>query len=522
MGDPIKSYVSRYVIPFYFDNSSNDYSRIQNSLFDKSYLSKLKEDKVNIALPSDGEWIKAGFWENYRYKDSNKTEEKDKNLKKQPEMDLYSYLPRVFQESDEENANNEAKLGASYTFSTNGLIFKLDYLHGMERIPVFCNDLGIVIYKNGLGFIWYEIGTKNSIDVTTYIDLQHDIKELARPNNTKFVKKYYDEQDKKAVSIPFCMGVWISRVFNTQDLGISFLAERKIEDGEKSVCVPDKALLFQYLFLEKTCADDRKDILFHVSNGFNASYNTPESIELNTYKPFANSEFYISNAGMCCLVTNEDSNENFFTHQFKDRYVRDYFFIYILLLYQSYSCVHFSRLLTELPADEKTFRRDLQYVDKLDVLSNRVNLFLVKSVFDSVSNMHHQNGVYRYGKDALSIEADIRSLTVGLDALRAVEFERKNQEEQLVQKEKEKQEAEDKEKREQKIDRALTLFGLLVVISALLDGLNLVDWMIKNDFQFNPGHIVISAVIVLVTVYLLVVLFKTKLPNKKNSKKEAP
>ncbi|MBO5620389.1 MAG: hypothetical protein J6I68_08295 [Butyrivibrio sp.] len=76
MGDPIKSYVSRYVIPFYFDNSSNDYSRIQDSLCDKSYLSKLKEDKVNIALPSDGEWIKAGFWENYRYKDSNKTKER--------------------------------------------------------------------------------------------------------------------------------------------------------------------------------------------------------------------------------------------------------------------------------------------------------------------------------------------------------------------------------------------------------------------------------------------------------------
>ena len=243
-------------------------------------------------------------------------------------------------------------------------------------------------------------------------------------------------------------------------------------------------MLFQYLFIEQTTDQERNNIVFQIANGYDEKYTAPEDIDDNLYKPFGNACFYVSKAGMACVVQNADSNELFFDGQFKEKYVRDYFFIYMLLAYQSYSCAHYSRLLTKLPADEKLFNKKAAYVDKLESLNGQINLFLVKSVFESVSNMHHQNGVYRYGKTSLCIEEDIQSLTVGLDALKDME----------------------KEKRDRKVDIALVVFGFMVVVSAWIDGLNLVDWFMRNGRNINTWHMGISAVILLLTLYLIMTL----------------
>ena len=284
---------------------------------------------------------------------------------------------------------------------------------------------------------------------------------------------------------PFCLGEWLSKIVAADDLGIRFWAERetKPEDGNRAR-IPDKALLFQYLFIEQATDQERNNLVFRIANGYDEKYNAPDDIDENLYKPFGNTCFYVSKAGMACVVKNADSNETFFDGQFKGNYVRDYFFIYMLLAYQSYSCAHYSRLLTKLPADEKLFNKKAVYVDKLESLNGQINLFLVKSVFESVSNIHHQNGVYRYGKASLCIEEDIHSLTVGLDALKDME----------------------KEKRDRKVDIALVVFGFMVVVSAWIDGLNLVDWFMKNDKNINPWHMGISVGIILLTLYLIITL----------------
>lgn len=474
MNSDIRANVSRYVVPFYFDYENNGYENL------RQHFLKGKIDNQALGLPGDGEWVNAGFWENYKSgKDT------------QAEMDIYSYLPSVFLEEKNSDEKVVSNLGTSFVFKSNGKLFGLEYKYSAEKNIAFdCKDLGILLLRNGIGFIWYETEFKKGVSLDEYVAFQHDFKELARTHNEKFVEKNIveGENNKKRWDgsyNAFCLGEWLSKLMAADVLGIRFWAEREIKTNEgENLRIPDKALLFQYLFIEQATDQERNNLVFRIANGYDEKYSAPEDIEENLYKPFGNTCFYVSKAGMACVVKNADSNETFFDGQFREKYVRDYFFVYILLAYQSYSCAHYSRLLTKLPADERLFNKKAVYVDKLESLNGQINLFLVKSVFESVSNIHHQNGAYRYGKATLCIEEDIQSLTVGLDALKDME----------------------KEKRDRKVDIALVVFGFMVVVSAWIDGLNLVDWFMVKDRTINPWHMGISIGIIVLTLYLIITL----------------
>lgn len=467
MNSDVRKYVSRYVVPFYFDYENNGYERLLK------HFAGNNSDNQELGLPKDGQWIKAGFWENYK-----------SDRETQSEMDIYSYLPSVFLEEKNTEGKDVSNLGVSFVYKTNGKLFELEYRYGEKNIGFDCKNLGILLLRNGIGFIWYEIEFKGRVMVDEYVGFQHDFKELARTHEEIFVRKIgFDKEKKEGIYEPFCLGKWLSKIFAADNLGIRFWTEREIKLGDGSIVrIPDKALLYQYLFIEQATDEERNNLVFLIANGYDEKYNAPENIDENLYRPFGNTCFYVSKTGMACVVKNVDSNETFFDGQFKEKYVRDYFFIYLLLAYQSYSCAHYSRLLAKLPADEKLFDKKAKYIDKLESLNGQINLFLVKSVFESVSNIHHQNGVYRYGKASLCVEEDIQSLTIGLDALKDME----------------------KEKRDRKVDIALVIFGFMVVVSAWIDGLNLVDWFMKNSI--NPWHIGISIGIVLLTLYLIVTL----------------
>ena len=494
MNSGIRKYVSRYVVPFYYNFENNGYDTLR-----RHFLSETV-DNESLRLPKDGRWVNAGFWENY--KSSNDT---------QAEMDIYSYLPSILIE-DEKVVSN---LGTSFVYKTSGKLLDLEYRYKEKQLEMEdgdseksisfkCKDLGMLLFRNGIGFIWYETEFKDPISLDEYIRFQHDFKELARTREKKFVRKTgFDREKKEDIYESFCLGEWLSQVIAAEKLGIRFWAERKTESYDSNkVRIPDKALLFQYLFIESATDKESEDLVFRIANGYDEKYNAPDSIAEDLYKPFGNTCFYVSKAGMACIVDNSDSNELFFTDQFPEKYVRDYFFIYMLLTYQTYSLAHYSRLLTKLPADEELFNKQVMYADKLESLNGQINLFLVKSVFESVSNIHHQNGVYRYGKKSLSIEEDIRSLTIGLSALEEMEKDKRKQKEQ-----KEKEiEKEKEEKRDRKINLALIVFGFMVVVSAWLDGLNLVDWFMEQKRTINPWHMGVSIGIMVLTLYLIITL----------------
>lgn len=471
MSGTIKKYVSRYVIPFYFDYENDGYARIV-----KSFLDNEKDYKA-LGLPKDCKWIKRGFWENYKTDDAS-----------QPEIDIYTYLLEILKDEEEINVDN---LGSSYVLETNGSLFNVQYIPAEknEGINFKCNDLGALIFRNGIGFIWYDIEFGKNISTDEYVNFQHDFKELARTHSEVFRKK--TGKDEYEV---FCMGKWIEKVFDASELGMNFWAERKTElDGTDKISIPDKALLFQYMFIDTAENQERMDLAFRVANGYDTKYNLPSTLKDEIYEPFGNTCFYTSKTGTAYVVSDNESNATFFEDNFRGKYVRDYFFIYVLLLYQTYSCAHYSRLLTKLPAEVKAIENDKKYIEQLDSLHSQINLFLVKSTYESVSNIQHQNGAYIYAKEALRIEEDMRSLTVGLEALRVIEVERQKAiDDDLT------------DRKDRALNMGMVIFGFLVVFSVAIDALNLVDWV--NEHSMGFGHWVVIGIIGILTVFMFIVL----------------
>lgn len=506
----INKYVSRYVIPFYFNYEDNGYLKV----VEKFRSGEIKNVK-SFGLPKDCKWIEKGFWENY--KSDNNT---------QPEMDIYTYLIDVLK--DDLESENEANLGSSFVMKTDGSIFNLQYVsdENKDGLSFKCNDLGVLVFRNGIGFIWYDIEFGKNPSLDDYVNFQHDFKELARTHSKKFRKK----TGRDTYDI-FCMGKWLVHVLDTDTLGIKFWAERKSETSENAghVYIPDKALLFQYLFISEAENRERINLAFRTANGYDAKFNAPAGLGGEIYEPFGNTCFYTSKSGTAYVVSNKESNAAFFEDNFKGKYIRDYFFIYVLLLYQTYSSAHYSKMLTKLPAEVRAIESDEKYLKMLELLDSQINLFLVKSVYESVSNIQHQNGAYIYGKKVLRIEEDMKSLTIGLEALRGIEVEKRKKidetnrieiekreqiaRRELEQKEKADREAfERKEKAEQELidkkDRALNkgiaIFGLLVVISVTIDALNLVDWF--EGHSMGIAHWFSICVIAALTIYMFVVL----------------
>lgn len=476
MANVIKNYVSRYVVPFYYNYENNGYSKIL-----EYFRNNNLKNKEELGLPKDCSWVERGFWENYKLENAKKTE-----------MDIYTYLLQIYKEYPENDAKFESNLGSSFLIKTDGSMINLQY-KGIKEVSVGfrCNNLGVLIFRNGIGFIWYDIEFSKIPDISKYIKFQHDFKELARIHSEDFVKK----TGKESFEI-FCLGKWLADIINAEQLGIKFWVEREIsmEDCAKQKLIPDKALLFQYLFIEGEELK-RTDLAFKIANGYGEKYNSPKYLTDDTFEPFGNTCFYTSKAGTAYVVSNNASNETFFMDNFKGKFVRDYFFIYILLLYQTYSCAHYSRLLTKLPAVAERYEKNTQYVRDLESLDNQINLFLVKSVYESVSNIQHQNGFYKYGKKVLSIHEDINSLTIGLSALRKMESEKiKSIEVKKV------------DKKDRALNKGLTIFGFLVVVSAAIDAVNLVDWFRDNISKINIGHIVSLGAIGILTIFMFIVL----------------
>ncbi|MBR0092372.1 MAG: DUF308 domain-containing protein [Lachnospiraceae bacterium] len=479
----VRAYLSRYVVPFYYEYG--DYETLRDH-----FLELPEESYHSSKLAGKGKWIRAGFWENYRSgKDSL------------PEMDLYSYLPSVFTEA--EGDSHTPNPGVSLVYKTDGKILNLEYVNTDKTMGFNLTELGILLFRNGTGFVWYETGfAQKEITITEYEAFQHEFKELARvykggaeAESGKPPKKMMRRKTGKDSYESFRMGEWLSKILFSGELRIRFWAERKTEMEGKAAVIPDKALLFQYVFCDGPESVGDHDPAFRIANGYDDKYSIPEDIGKSMYRPFGNSCFYVSKAGMACVATNTNTNEEFYKHQFAARFKRDYFFIFLLLSYQSFSCAHYAKLLAKLPADLAVYREDTEQENKLESLNGEITLFLVKSVFGSVSNMHHQNEVYRYGKTALHIEEDLQSLTIGLSALEELE----------------------KERRDRKVNTALAFFGFIIVVSALIDGLNLFD------FISGPGmgmwHWIVFAVILLICGGFGVYLFRATRKKKDDKKR---
>ena len=216
------------------------------------------------------------------------------------------------------------------------------------------------------------------------------------------------------------------------------------------------------------------------------------------YEPYGNATTYVTKSGMSYIINDsEKTNSYFFLNHFDKKFKNDYFFIYIILLYQSYSCFYYSNKLTyEIPSNINEFEKDGTQLDKLENLERNINLFLVKGIYGSISNIHQQDEIYKYGKKSLGIDEDMKSLTVGLEALRQLEIEKRQKE---------------KSKRDENMNTAVIMLSLLTTISAFVNAINIGDWYLSGGLsRISTVHIIILSIVLLLVMFFLFALLKNK------------
>lgn len=350
------------------------------------------------------------------------------------------------------------------------------------------------------------------------------------------------------------LGCWVTEMLRVLDCELQYYPgyKNKMEAGgdglgQPEELVPEEALLFSYFTFQPEdgvgSGEELLDAAWHLNNGFNKRFLMPEGVERQMYQPFRDAYWYAASEGCGCYVRVNSENSEFLQGKLPHRMRNDYFTLYMILLYQAYSLLHFSEKIEyELSADAGTYLEASEaYSRKLQLIQTEINTFLMKSVHTSVSHVQYQNDVYNYIAKRIRIKENVESLTAGVDFLEELqetreEQKRMQQEKKTAEKrqrELEKQEQKEKEearKRQQEDDRlsiGVSILSLLTVISAFADGIGFLD-SVRDDggilAALGQGleYIVILAVILIMFITAAVIMGCSVHRFWKNRRNEQP
>jgi hypothetical protein len=481
----------RYIVPFYLDLNDRSYEEVCRATDEVEDYPYSFWGMKNTSCK--GSWKRASL--------------------KHGEQDVYSYLVDEYSGvngdiSEKDGCYWHYEGAISYTSPFKLIFPQKDVEWGFSIV-----DMGLYIFRNGVGLIWYEVvmdeGTvRTSEDLITF---QNSFKEIASRNvliksdKINISENVFDgclhniPLDIRMDGIIFNMGNWIvdrlaflnakyqaSRsnkyprriaekyaekpVYSDNgkkpqyDREKTNIAEEKLKSYFPKEC-PDKAVMFTYVSFERqenwTKSQESLKVAYYLTNGYKSSYEVGDYTEKDAGHPFANVYWMASREGCGYYAWTSDYNRNFFTWTIYDKIIDDYFLLYIKVLYQSYSLMRFSQKLSsdELPcrySDYLTLSEKTENLsEKISRIRAEISSFLVKSVVSSVSHINHQNEFYKYLLNRFGIKDDINSVTVGLSALNELQnetLERKREQDKLreqQEREKEQQREEDVRKREE-------------------------------------------------------------------------
>lgn len=428
-----------------------------------------------------------------------------------------------------------------------------------KAVPVDLTNMGIYIFRNGLGFVWYELDP-GRISSERLMGMQNYIKELNRPTKISLLKiekqpvsdgmvvskKVIRNKDGKFYGrniylTPFFMGKML--VDTMRFLGVTFLTERKatypamlkmakrfveaFPYGKKEYSAqtleraaqdyptfPDKAVLFSYGYMYNPADPedigdemDRCFLSFYLTKGYLAGYNCSPKIAEKIVNPFRNAIWYASSEGASYYNWGTVEKHDFYTGGILAKIRNDYFPLFIKTLYQSYSLFLFGRKIQEeIPAEHIEKMSDADY-ERIAKRYEEINLFLTKSMATSVSHIDHQSEFYNYLKERLRIAEDARSIGSGLDALDALQKEERHRNEVLrlaevsrLEKEKE----EEEKQRDNAVQRVLEIISYLAIASALIDSYDFISKLAIGQeeswgwmFAKHPGVFLLELVVIL-------------------------
>lgn len=501
--------VLRYAVPFYFESAAditgkgNEYVTLCNK------------------LKSDNTYWTPDNWE-------------------KGERDTFEYLYRsLFYEAD------DCHIGSGWRYSLPDNLKRFRYYPDPKDSENFyefgLKEAGLCIFRTNVGLFWYEItfpklprekrlGKKPELLEVEFIeDFQNRFKELNYRHN-KYFKLFSKENNEETVLV---MGDFVHDLLMGISKDIHYLnGERKGSDGGER---PDKALIFNYTLVKDSEYNEARlhKSAFALANGYNARYRMPKDSEKDFVEAFSETCWYASRGGCGYFAyVNENEENSFFESVLPQRIRGDYFFMYILALYQSYSILNYlRRIMQYYPADPKKYF-ELEQGGELDSFTAEINTFLMKGMYSSVSNVHHQNRFFQYLQTRLNIKEDIDSITMGVEAMAKVQRLHNEKEEARLKAEEEKREA----KHAGQMNLILTVISVLSVFSALVDMhefMNRIDAVCAEDGYFkgmwkllSQGDVltyfqlVVGLAVVGLSVACVAVLIKSNIANRKKDRKK--
>ena len=443
------------------------------------------------------------------YSDASTKINSNWELRKPPdtEQDIYEYVADSLYSTEKAISESENDIGSLWVPKKGSKIRlpRLLYIDSVsnEQFKIYSHEIGLSIFRNGIGFVWYDISLRHMdtsfvTDTDIIINFQNKFKELNRKSNISRI--VLEENDSS-----FVLGEWIENTLLADIKGKRFYPGRiHCSNSGYSTKVPDKALLYTYYIAFGDM--DTQELLklnYRLSSGYDTKYKLPNSIVENCFTPFENVVWKITKEGCGCAV-NTDEKDSFFTRLFVDKVRNDYFILYLLLLYQSYSLLMYAEKIELKMSANPEFYLNSKDDTKIQRLLAEMNTFTMKSTHASVSHIQHQNDFYEYGMTRLRIREDAESVVAGAESLDEMQ--------NLV-------EAKEKEKNDSVINTALALLSVWAFFSAISDGVASVNWLFFDENLFtNPAYsiasIIMATIVCGVGIFALIYIIVGKKKQK--------
>lgn len=405
------------------------------------------------------------------------------------DSDLLEFFVDYF---DSENSNSLGKVfkltnkGASCIISCNKkLKTKKEGEKKEEKSCSFCiENIRLFVFRTGIGFLCYDATVTSNLSDEDAEKFQYEFKEISHSSNK--IAIILSESESTNVSL----AELLTSIINSTGLpGVHYHPERaSTKLGKK----PDKALLYTCIVSEDKSACEQS---VRIICGYKESYKMIEDIShVNT---FLNISWYTVKEGSGVIAYSDESNERFINNGFVNKVKYEYFLIYLFTLYQSYSTNLLSAQIANLlPSDARSFSDEgtMEAVsDVLEGIEHKINVFLLKSTFSTVSYVQPHNTYYDLCKKALRIDEDIKCLSDGVAPLNKMQRIRKEEREKKIQ--------EKQGKINDIIGIVIAFFGLF---SVLTDGVA----FFEGFLSMKPLSYVFAAFVFVVFVALFILYIR--------------
>lgn len=141
------------------------------------------------------------------------------------EQDLYHMIADCFEMDEKQN-----NIGCSLHYCMPGNnILEINYTKFKKDFVVSITDLGLYLFRSGVGFLWYEISLPQGAAADEIMLFQNEFKELSyerfvskRRENDRYTFEWNEDRDTGIL-----MGHWINQLLAQFPFTVTYYAERR-------------------------------------------------------------------------------------------------------------------------------------------------------------------------------------------------------------------------------------------------------------------------------------------------------